>query len=103
VPVYTVLVGTQNGVVQVTLPGGLREVIQVPPNPQALQQIAQITGGQFFTATNDARVREVYEQLGTRLGHRNEDRELTDFFAGGSAVLLIGAGALSALWFRRLP
>jgi hypothetical protein len=45
----------------------------------------------------------VYEQLGSRLGHRRQSREITDFFAGGAAALLVAGGALSALWFRRVP
>jgi hypothetical protein len=48
-------------------------------------------------------LREVYKELGTRLGHQRKDREITDVFAGGSALLLLVSGAISALWFRRLP
>jgi Ca-activated chloride channel homolog len=103
VPVYTVLVGTPNGVVEETLPGGFRATIRVPPSPATLQMVARTTGGQFFTALNDERLRQVYEKLGSRLGHREESREITDFFAGGSAALLLAGGALSMLWFRRVP
>jgi Ca-activated chloride channel family protein len=102
VPVYTVLVGTPNGTVQETLTGGFRATIRVPPSPATLRQIAQITRGRFFTAMNDTRLREVYEKLGSRLGHREESREVTDFFAGGSAALLLAGGALSMLWFKRI-
>jgi Ca-activated chloride channel family protein len=103
VPVYTVLVGTPDGIVERELPGGFRELIRVPPSPDTLSGVAQATGGQFFTATNDTRLRQVYERLGSQLGSRTESREITDFFAGGSAVLLVIGGALSALWFRRVP
>jgi Ca-activated chloride channel family protein len=103
VPVYTVLVGTPNGVVERPLPGGLREIIRVPPSPATLRQVAKTSGGEFFTATTDTRLKEVYEQLGSRLGHRKRDREITDVFAGGSAALLLAGAALSALWFRRVP
>jgi Ca-activated chloride channel family protein len=103
VPVYTVLVGTPNGVVEETLTGGFRATIRVPPSPATLRMVARTTGGQFFTAMNDQRLREVYEKLGSRLGHRKESREITDFFAGGSAALLLAGGALSMLWFRRVP
>jgi hypothetical protein len=65
--------------------------------------LAHTTGGQFFTARNDARLREIYTRLGSRLGTRNESREISDYFAGGSAALLLFGGALSALWFRRVP
>jgi Ca-activated chloride channel homolog len=103
VPVYTILLGTPLGVVKQALPGGYTEIIRVPPNAQTLQQIARTSGGEFFTASNDTRLNAVYDQLRSRLGHKTQSREVTDLFAGGSALLLICAGALSALWFRRVP
>ena len=102
VPVHTVALGTPNGVVEETVIGGFRRIIRVPPNPATLRAIARATGGQFFAAADDARLREVYEQLGSRLGHRAESREITDYFAGGSAALLLAGGALSLFWFRRV-
>jgi Ca-activated chloride channel homolog len=103
VPVYTILLGTPAGVVQHTLPGGYTEILRVPASAQTLQQIARISGGEFFTASNDRRLGEVYDQLRSRLGHKKQSREITDFFAGGSGLLLLAGGALSAFWFRRVP
>jgi Ca-activated chloride channel family protein len=103
IPVYTVLVGTRDGIVERTLTGGYREQIRVPASPDTLRQIAQSTQARFFTAPNAERLREVYKELGTRLGHQRKDREISDFFAGGSALLLLVGGTFSALWFRRLP
>jgi Ca-activated chloride channel family protein len=103
IPVYTVLVGTQDGVVERLLTGGFREQIRVPANPATLRTIAQTSGGEFFQAPTAGKVRDVYRQLGTRLGHHKESREISDAFAGGAAVLLLVGGALSTLWFRRLP
>jgi Ca-activated chloride channel family protein len=103
VPVYTALVGTPAGVVQHKLTGGYTETIKVPPSPTTLQQISRITGGDFFTATTDTGLRKVYEQLGSRLGHKRVSREMTDVVGGGSALLLLIGGTLSAVWFRRVP
>lgn len=102
VPVYTVVVGTANGRVERLLPGGYREIVRVPPSPDTLRQIALATGGTFFTATNDRRLREVYERLGSKLGRTKESREVTDVFAAGSAALMLVGGGLSAFWFRRV-
>jgi Ca-activated chloride channel family protein len=103
IPVYAIVVGTENGVVTVPLTGGYRAQIRVPPSPDTLRRLTRATGGQFFTATNDDRLKQVYEKLGSRLGQRKQSREITDFFAGGSAALLLVGGAMSALWFRRVP
>jgi Ca-activated chloride channel homolog len=103
VPVYTVLVGTPEGVVEETLTGGLRQIIRVPPNPDTLREIAHLSGGEFFTATDAEGLERVYEELGSRLGTRKQSREVGDYFAGGAAAFLLAGGALSALWFRRVP
>jgi len=103
IPVYTTLVGTANGIVQRTLTGGFREQIRVPASPTTLKAIAQGSGGEFFQAPTADRLRDVYKQLGTRLGHHKTSREVSDAFAGGAAVLLLLGGTLSALWFRRVP
>ena len=52
--------------------------------------------------STDSGLREVYGRLGSRLGSRKENREITDVFAGSAAALLLAGGALSAFWFRRV-
>jgi Ca-activated chloride channel family protein len=89
-------------VVQHDLPGGYREIIRVPPSPATLQLIANTTGGLFFRAATNEQLHEVYENLGSRLGHKRQSREITDLFAGGAAVLLLIGACLSAFWFRRV-
>jgi Ca-activated chloride channel family protein len=103
IPIYSVLVGTRDGVITVPLANGFQAEMRVPPSPETLRSVAQVTGGRFFAAPSAARLREVYRRLGSRLGTRRQSREITDLFAGGSAALLLAGGALSALWFRRVP
>ena len=101
IPVSTVLVGTPNGIVTQKLVGGYQEQIRVPASPGTLQQIASVSGGQFFRARSAAELTSVYKKLATRIGHRTQNRQITDLFAGGAIVLLLLGGGLSALWFRR--
>ena len=94
VPVYTVALGTPEG----TLPGGER----VPPDSAALREIAERSGGRAFAAEEAGALRAVYERLGTRVATEVQEREVTAAFAGGAALLLAGAVAMSLVWFRRL-
>jgi Ca-activated chloride channel homolog len=103
VPVYSVLVGTQDGVLEEMLTGGLRRIIRVPPDPQTLEQISTTTGGELFAAAESEELGRVYEDLGSRLGTRDESREITDVFAAAAVVLLLVAGTISAVLFRRVP
>jgi Ca-activated chloride channel family protein len=64
VPVYTVALGTEEGVVERPLPGGFTERVRVPPDPETLERVAQVTGGEFFAAPDDERLSQVYEELG---------------------------------------
>ena len=92
IPVYTVLVGTADGVVQEKLTGGFTRITKVPTNPETLEQVAKESGGEFFAAPDAEALSRVYEELGSRLGSRKEDREITDVFAALAAgLLLIGA------------
>ena len=78
-------------------------IIRVPPNPETLQQIAAGTGGEFFAALDAEQLQTVYENLGSRLGTREESREITDVFSAGAVAFLLVGGALSAFLFRRVP
>lgn len=101
VPVSAVAVGTGDAVVEVPLPGGLKQRVVVPPEPQALRQIAQTTGGKFVPSPGADSLDSVYEELGTRLAKDRKRVEVTSAFAAGGAILLLLGGALSSHWFRR--
>lgn len=101
VPVNTVALGTRDAVVTVPLPGGLEQQVTVPPDARTLRAVAERTGGRFYEAADAARLKEVYEELGSRLGRRDSRTEVTAAFAGGAAALLLLASGLSMLWSRR--
>lgn len=101
IPVFTVALGTETGVVERRLPNGLTERIVVPPDPESMQSVARLSGGEFFRALDAQRLRKVYEDLGSRLGEKREEHEVTAAFAGAGGVLVLAAAAMSSLWFRR--
>ena len=84
-------------------PFGFVQRIPVPPDKQTLRDIARTTGGRFFEAVSADDAEDIYGRIGTRLTSRPEQREVTVAFAGGAFVLLLAGGALSLVWFGRLP
>ena len=99
VPIYTVALGTQDGTI--VTPDG--QELNVPPDLDALRQIAEISGGRFFDAPSADALESAYADLGSRLGSEDELREVTSAFAGGALALLLVGSALGLLWFGRLP
>jgi Ca-activated chloride channel family protein len=100
IPIYTVALGTPDGVVD---GGGLAGAIPVPPDPETLAEIARVSGGKAYTADDADQLAGVYENLGSRLGTRQEEREITAGFAAGGLLLLLGAAGLGMRVAGRLP
>lgn len=101
VPVNTVALGTREAVVEVPLPDGLKERVTVTPDTRTLREVARISGGRYAAAPTAARLKQVYRDLGSRMGEKREEREVTAAFAGLGAVLLLVASGLSLAWTRR--
>lgn len=102
IPVYTVALGTAEGTITVPQRGGGTITKRVPPDPQALARIAQVSGGKTFSAESASGLSEVYKRLGSQLGHKAEKRQITHAFAGGALVLIALGGVMSLGWFGRL-
>jgi Ca-activated chloride channel homolog len=103
IPIYTIALGTQSGEVVQQDPFGFVQRIPVPPDKETLRQVARTTGGRFFEAVSADDAEDIYGRIGTRLTSKPEKREITVAFAGGAFVLLLAGGALSLVWFGRLP
>ncbi len=101
IPIYTVALGTPDGALP--NPGGFGPPVPVPPDPQLMQQIAQLSGGRSFNAQSADELSSIYKHLGNQLGRVTRKREVTAEFAIGGLVLLLLAAAGSTRWSGRLP
>jgi Ca-activated chloride channel family protein len=68
-----------------------------------LQQIAQMTGAEYFNAENEQQLRTIYDNLDPHLVIKPEKMEVTSIFAGASILIMLIGGVFSMLWFSRLP
>jgi Ca-activated chloride channel family protein len=101
IPIYTVALGTPNGVL--AAPDPFSPPTPVPPDPELMQQIAQVSGGRSYNAQSADELSSIYKRLGSELGSVTRKHEVTAAFAvAGIVMLLLGAGA-SARWSARLP
>jgi Ca-activated chloride channel family protein len=112
IPVYTVSLGTTGNTTLKGFPGAFPGVGAggggfgrrgLSPDPQTLKAIADDTGGKFYRAKSAGAVEGAYRSLGSKLGRKPGNTEVTDLFLAGGALFLVLAGVLSSLWSPRLP
>lgn len=72
-------------------------------NEPVLQEIASLTNGRYYHAEDEESLQEIYKNVDLQMTIKGEKMEVTSILAGiGSFFFLIG-GALSMLWFGRIP
>jgi Ca-activated chloride channel family protein len=101
IPIYTVALGTRDATVPNPNPFGTP--LLVAPDPETLRQIAEVSGGRAFTAEDSDSLKSIYKTLGSQLGTKKQQKQVTASFAIGGLVLLLGAGVASLRWAGRLP
>ncbi len=103
VPVYTIALGTAGGVLRQPNAFGGTRIQPVPPDPDSLARIAETINGRFFEAQSSEKLTAVYDSLGSLIGFRMEEREVTVAFTAAGLLLLAAAGAMRARRGARLP
>ena len=98
VRVFTVGVGTPEGEILT----GEGWSIRVRLDEDALRQIAEATGGEYFYAGTAADLKKVYQALNSKLVMEKQETEITALFAVAAAALALLSAALSLLWFNRI-
>jgi Ca-activated chloride channel family protein len=86
IPIATVALGTQQGVVY----GPDGQAYSVPPDTATLRAIAQRSGGRAYAVADAGQLDRVYRDLGSRIGTRKEQRDVSSMFAAGGLLLLLG-------------
>jgi Ca-activated chloride channel homolog len=103
VPVFTIALGTDQGMVDVPDETGNLRRIPVPPDKLTLQRIAETTGARFFAAPSSRDLKDVYRELGSKIGFVKEKQEITVVFAATGLLFLVAGAAMSLVWFSRFP
>jgi Ca-activated chloride channel family protein len=99
VRIYTVGVGSPQGAVLNVEGFSVHTQLDEP----TLQAISGMTSGAYYNAQNEEDLRKIYDTLGSHLVIEPEETEVTSLFAGVGALFLLMGGALSLLWFGRVP
>jgi Ca-activated chloride channel family protein len=103
VPIYTIALGTSDGVVTVPDDLGALHTVNVPPDTETLAAIAETTGGRAFEAPTADQLKAIYDNLGSRIGYTTEQREVTQWFAAAALLMVVAGAGLAAHWFNRFP
>ncbi|HVW89916.1 MAG TPA: VWA domain-containing protein [Gaiellaceae bacterium] len=102
IPIYGVALGQRTGVIHQGQ-GFFALTIPVPPDPDVVTLLTRTTGGKAYTATSAEKLNAVYRHLGSTVGTTPEPTEITSWFEGAAALLLLAGLALARLRGPVLP
>jgi Ca-activated chloride channel family protein len=100
VAVSTIAFGTSSGTI--TIPEE-PVPIPVPVDEEALEAVADATGGQAYDAESTEELKQVYQGIGSSVGYIEERHSVMGAFVGFALVAALLTAALSLSWFSRLP
>ena len=112
VRVYTIGVGSASGAVQIPNPGNFGPqviMIEAKLDVAQLTKIATMTGGQFFRATDDRSLEQIWHQIDkmerteVRVSETHFFDELAHYLMIPALGLLLLAFALEHSWLRTFP
>ena len=98
VRVYTVGVGTKEG----ETIGFEGWSMRVRLDEDTLKSIANITRADYFYAGTASDLKQVYQNLSTRLIVEKKETEISALFAAVAALLVVVSAGLSVWWFGRV-
>lgn len=99
VRIYTVGIGRADGTMLEV--DGFNVVTRL--DEETLQEVANVTNGRYYQATDVETLQEIYETVDLQLTIDAEMTEITALLAGLGALFLLAGGLLSLFWFGRAP
>ncbi|GHD29069.1 VWA domain-containing protein [Nocardiopsis kunsanensis] len=98
VPVSTIAFGSGAAMIEI-------DGYQVPADidKEALQGLADDTGGHFYEAESEKELDQVYEDIGSSLGTEVVHEEVVTRFVVAAILLFLSTAVTSLLWFQRIP
>lgn len=99
VRIYTVGIGSTAGST-ITIDGF---TIHSQLDEGTLRAVSDDSGGKYYNATNEEELYRIYNDLQPKLTIKSEEMEITSIFAAVGMLALVIGGALSLMWFGRVP
>jgi Ca-activated chloride channel homolog len=103
IPVYSIALGTDDGVLDFGGYGGDERRIPVPPDRETLRMIAEETGGKYYDAPSADALSAAYDDLGSLLQSEPGKDEATHLFLALAALLAIAALGTTMVVSSRIP
>ncbi|PRZ43755.1 Ca-activated chloride channel family protein [Antricoccus suffuscus] len=97
IPVSTIAFGTEGATIKQD-----GETIPVPVDKPSLKQIADETGGTFFSAESASSLEKVYNNIGKQIGYTKEFQPITTRFVGIGLIFAFASAAAALFWTNRL-
>ncbi|MBA2559940.1 MAG: VWA domain-containing protein [Propionibacteriales bacterium] len=98
VPVYTVAVGTADGVVSAD-----GETVNVPVQPDELREVSKISGGKAYVAGTPSGLLDAYRAVGSQLVYTTERRDATSDYVPYLLLSLLLSTAAGLFVASRWP
>jgi Ca-activated chloride channel family protein len=98
VPISTIAFGTPNGYVEIN-----EQRQPVPVDDDTMRKVAELSGGQFFSASNLSELKEIYATLQDQFGWETIQGPANIGWLRLGGIVLALAGLAALLIHRRLP
>lgn len=98
IPVSTIAYGTEEGTVEVQ-----GQIVPVPADTAAMASLANVSGGQTYTAKSGEELNGVYADIGSQVGYTTQRKEVTATLTGLGLLAAVAAAGTSLLWSARFP